>query len=259
MAKNLFISVVIPAYNEEAEIGKCLDSLIKQDLAKEKFEVIVVDNASTDKTAEIIKKYPVKYVYEPRRSVVMARQAGVNASSGEIIVSADADTVYPKTWLTRIKTKFETKPDLVALVGWIYYRGTPAWFNVLNGLSQETNLFISKHAKKFPLAFAANMAFKKESFLEIGGYPAHLPELGDQQYILKKFLALGKVIVDPKIYCFTSRRQFRSAGKNIFIYNGWHRLIGYPINLLFSKEVVGPKPSVRTIQSQKSHFRRIDS
>ena len=248
------ISVVIPAYNEETEIGKCLDSICKQDLPKNKFEVIVVDNASTDATAQIIKKYPVKYVYEPRRSVVLARQAGVNQTKGEIIVSADADTLYPKTWLSRIKANFEAKTDLVAIVGWIYYRETPPWFNILNGLSQETNLFISKHAKKFPLAFAANMAFKKEALLEIGGYPAHLPELGDQQYILKKFLALGKVIVDHKVYCFTSQRQFRSAGNNIFIYNGWHRLIGYSLNLLLNKELVGPKPAVRATPSQKFHF-----
>jgi glycosyltransferase involved in cell wall biosynthesis len=247
------LSVVIPAFNEEAEIGKCLDSIGKQDLPKNKFEVIVVDNASTDSTAKIIKKYPVKYVYEPRRSVVIARQTGTNQAKGEIIVSADADTLYPSGWLSRIRADFTATPDLVALVGWIYYRGTPAWFNMVNGLVQQMNFFLSRHAKKFPLAFAANLAFKKQALEAIGGYPAHLPELGDQQYLLKKFLAQGKVKVDPKVFCFTSRRQFHSTGKNIFVYNGWHRLIGYPINLLFSKEVVGPKPAVRTIPSRKSH------
>jgi len=250
------ISVIIPAYNEEGEIGKCLDSLLKQNLDRSDFEVIVVDNASTDSTAKIVKKYPFRLISEPEKSVVIARQSGVNASCGKIIVSADADTIYPSGWLTQIKKDFAENSDLISLVGWIYYRGTPTIFNVLNGLSQKINQFLSLHSKRFPLAFAANLAFKKEALLKIGGYPAHLPELGDQQYLLYKFLSLGKVIVDRKVFCFTSNRQFHSAGKNIIVYNGWHRLIGYIANTIFAKEVVGPKPAVRLIQSQKSRFWR---
>lgn len=251
------LSVVIPAYNEEAEIGKCLDSLLKQELEQSEFEVVVVDNASTDKTTEIIKKYPFRYVYEPRKSVVIARQAGTNKARGEIIVSADADTIYPKNWLSQIRKDFDQNRCLIALVGWIYYRGTPAWFNVLNGLVQEANFFLSRHTQKFPLAFAANFAFKKKALVQIGGYPAHLPELGDQQYLLKRFLRLGKVIVDPKVKCFTSNRQLKQPVKNIFVYNGWYRLIGYPVNLFFEKEVVGAKPAVRkTTRPQKSRFWR---
>lgn len=250
-----FISVVIPAYNEEAEIKNCLDSLKAQELDQKDFEVVVVDNASTDKTAQIIKRYPFKYTYEPKRSVVVARQTGVDKSRGEIIVSADADTIYPKNWLWQIKKDFANNPKLVAVVGWIYYRGTPTLFNLSTALGQEINLFLSKHFKKFPLAFAANFAFRRDALAAIGGYPAHLPELGDQQYLLKRFLRLGKVIVDPRVKCFTSNRQLKQPGKNIFVYNGWYRLIGYPINLFFEKEVVRAKPAVRkVIRPQRSRF-----
>lgn len=254
-AMGLKLSVVIPAYNEEAEIGKCLDSILKQDLAKDEFEVVVVDNASTDKTAEIIKKYPFKYVYEAQKSVVIARQTGTDAAQGEIIVSADADTVYPKNWLSQIKKNFDNNHRLVAVVGWIYYRGTSTFFNLTAALGQQINLFFSKHFAKFPLVFAANFAFKKKALARIGGYPSHLPEFGDQQYLLKRFLRLGRVIVDPGVKCFTSNRQLREPGKNIFVYNGWYRLIGYPVNLFFEKEVVGAKPAVRKVtRSRKSGF-----
>ncbi len=256
MANKPYLSVIIPAYNEEALIGKCLESLLNQDLDKKFFEVIVVDNASTDSTSQIAKRYLFRLIKEPRKSVVIARQTGVEASRGRIIVSADADTFYPSNWLARIKKDFDTNPDIIALVGWIYYRGTPHWFNILNGLNQEINYFLSQHGKKFPLAFAANLAFKKEALEKTGGYPAYLPELGDQQYLLFKFFNMGKVIVDPKVYCFTSKRQFDSFGKNIIVYNAWHRLIGYLINSLLAKEVIGPKPAIRIIQPRKSHFWR---
>lgn len=250
----LVLSVVIPAYNEEVEIGACLNSLLKQDLDTNFYEVIVVDNASTDKTAKIIKKYPFKYVYEAKKSVVFARQKGVDKSKGKIIVSADADTRYPKGWLTRIKNDFDKNPKIIGVSGWIYYRGTSTTFNLVTGMVQEINYFISRHSKRFPLVFAANFAFKKSYLKKIGGYPKHLPELGDQQYILKKFQKLGKVIVDPRVRCFTSKRQLESPYKNIIVTNGWYRLVGYPINLLFKKEVVGPKPALRKVSlSQKPH------
>lgn len=250
------ISVIIPAYNEENEIRNCLDSLMKQTLAKKFFEIIVVDNASTDKTAAMVKEYPVRYLKEAKRSVVVARQTGVNASYGSIIVSADADTTYPSDWLLEIEKVFRKKPDLIAVVGWMYYRRTPVFYNILTGFYQRINHFISQHDKKFPIAYAANFAFKKSALLKIGGYPAHLPELGDQQYLLFKFFRIGKVSVEPSIYCFTSGRQFHSMGKNLFRYNGWHRIIGYLVNSLFVKEVIGPKPAIRTTQSRKSRSSR---
>lgn len=228
------ISVIIPAYNEEKFLSKCLDSLRKQDLDKKYFEVIVVDNASTDKTAQVAKKYPFKLISEPTRSVVLARQAGVNASRGEILVSADADTSYPPSWLSRIKHDFEVNPNAVGVVGWIYFTGTPTLFNMSIGFNQQINLFISKYSRKFPLAFAANMAFKRSAFDKLGGYPTHLPELGDQQYILYRLQKLGQVIVDKRVRCFTSNRRHKKILKNM-LDNGWYRYIGYPLNRVAGK------------------------
>lgn len=252
------ISVIIPAHNEEALLGKCLDSLVKQTLKKKFFEVIVIDNASTDKTAKIAKKYPVTLVFEPRKSVVYARQKGADVARGKIIVSADADTYYPPDWLKTIKANFERDPKLIALVGWIYYSNTPLVFNIFNGLNQEFNLLLQKYTKKFPVAYAANLAFKKDALDKVGGYPKHLVELGDQQYLLYKFFSFDyRVKIDPKVYCITSARKLDSIWKNIILYNGWHRLIGYTLNKLMGKEVIGPAPAVRTtIPSQKSRFWR---
>lgn len=251
MPKNLIISVIVPAHNEEDFIGKCLDSISKQTLDRKFFEVIVINNASKDATAKIARKYKVRVIEEKRKSVVLARQKGVDKAKGEIIVSADADTTYPANWLKKINADFDRNKELIAVVGWIYYTNTPTFFNLFNALNQEVNLFLEKYTGRFPIAYAANLAFKKTALEAIGGYPKHLVELGDQQYLLHRFFRLGKVIIDPGIRCFTSGRRLQSVGKNLFVYNGWYRIVGYIVNRLTKKETIGAAPAVRTITSRR--------
>ena len=95
------------------------------------------------------------------------------------------------------------------------------------------------------MAYAANLAFKKDSLKKVGGYPKHLTELGDQQYLLFKFFHLGEVKIDPKVYCKTSARKLNFIWRNLLLFNGWHRIIGYIVNRLMGKEVIGPAPAVR--------------
>jgi len=249
--KKPILSVIIPAHNEEAFIGKCLDSLSKQTLEKKYFEVIVVNNASKDGTAKIARKYNVRVINENKKSVVLARQKGVDVAKGEIIVSGDADTTYPPNWLKKIKSDFDRSQRLIAVAGWIYYTQTPTVFNIFNAMNQEINLFLQKYTGRFPIAYAANLAFRKSALAAIGGYPKHLVELGDQQYLLYRFFRLGKVIIDPGIRCFTSGRRLQSVGRDIFVYNGWYRIVGYIVNRLTKRETIGAAPAVRTITSGK--------
>lgn len=192
------IPVIVPAYNEEKYIRACLDSLTNQDLPKRFFEIIVVDNNSTDKTKEIIKKFPVKYTFEEKRNVVAAKQRGVKIAKGKIIASADADTFYPKSWLSDIKKTFEDNPEAIAVCGWIYFKNTSTFFNYSVALAQEANAVIKRLTDRFALVYAANFALKKRALDKIGGYPKHIPELGDQQYLLYNFFKIGKVLISKK-------------------------------------------------------------
>ena len=89
-------SVVVPAYNEAASLPAALDSLRRQDVGDDHFEIIVVDNGSDDDTPAIARSYGARVVVEPRRGVCDARQAGVDAARGEFVVSTDADTTHPR-------------------------------------------------------------------------------------------------------------------------------------------------------------------
>lgn len=99
------VSVTVPVLNGEKTLKKCLEALIKQDFFD--YEIIVVDNNSTDKTKAIINDFvnaskKVSYVFEARRGRGNARNAGVKAARGEVIAMTDADCIVPADWLEKI-------------------------------------------------------------------------------------------------------------------------------------------------------------
>ena len=93
------ISVVIPAHNEEKYIEKCLLSLENQSIPRKDYEIIVVNDSSTDKTKSVAKKYADRVIDVHARIVGKARDVGFKKASGWIIASTDADTIVPRNWL----------------------------------------------------------------------------------------------------------------------------------------------------------------
>ncbi len=91
----MLVSFIIPAYNAEKTIAKCIESILRQKVKK---EVIVVDNNSTDSTAKIIRKYKVKYILEKKQGEPCARNAGLNNAKGNYIAFVDSDVVLPADW-----------------------------------------------------------------------------------------------------------------------------------------------------------------
>lgn len=119
MKRTSNVSIVIPAYNEADFIEQCLDAIQAQTIVPK--EVIVVDNNSTDNTAEIAAKYPfVTVLREPRQGVVFARDRGFDAASGEIIGRIDVDTIIPADWVENIQQIFEDS-RVSAISGVMHY------------------------------------------------------------------------------------------------------------------------------------------
>src|SRR5438105_521660 len=112
------ISVVIPVHNEEEYIEQCLKSLMAQEEKPD--EIIVVNNNSTDKTAEIVKKFAVTMIHQPVQGITPTRNAGFDAAQYEIIARCDADTILPPDWIKHIKNRFETD-SIDALTGTAYF------------------------------------------------------------------------------------------------------------------------------------------
>lgn len=96
-----FISVVIPAHNEQIYIEQCLESLIFQDYPKDQYEIIVVDNNSKDNTQEIARKFDVQIIEQESGPVGAVRNAGAKEAKGELLAFIDADCVAPNNWLSK--------------------------------------------------------------------------------------------------------------------------------------------------------------
>lgn len=99
------LSIIIPIYNEEKFISKCLDSILLQDYPKEDIELLLCDGMSTDKTRKIIADYQKKYSWikildNPNRIAPCAMNIGIKASSGEIIIRLDAHVLYPSNYFS---------------------------------------------------------------------------------------------------------------------------------------------------------------
>ena len=214
------ISVVIPCYNEEAYLGETLEALWHQDVPREHFEVVVVDNNSKDATVAVAKhKGADKIVSETRQGTNFARQAGIDAASGEIIAFLDADCIPPAGWLSYILHALNNRhPKTVGIAG--AYR-----FN----LSKTDPLYWADHAfmwlfypavaavmgkmlKKGGVIIGGNFATYKKFLVEMGGLDTSKVFFGDDASIAKRLGQFGHVKFDPKLYVLSSTRRFEREG-----------------------------------------------
>jgi glycosyltransferase involved in cell wall biosynthesis len=98
------VSVVVPAFNAQETIGDCLDSLLAQTYAEQAFELIVVDNDSTDATGDVLRAYEgeIRILHERRRGAAAARNTGIAHARGEVVAFTDADCTADRDWLRNI-------------------------------------------------------------------------------------------------------------------------------------------------------------
>jgi peptidoglycan/xylan/chitin deacetylase (PgdA/CDA1 family) len=243
------ISVVIPALNEEKFIGKCLESLKNQDYTGA-YEIIVADNGSTDATVDTARSYGVKVLRCPqKKGVSHARQAGAYAACGNIIAQADADTVYPRNWLTKIADHFATRPDSAALSGRFLYKDPPSWAGFEYFLRDTINRLSVKLLGKPLLVSGATFAFLKGAFLDVGGYSVNSFS-ADQIDISRRLSKAGRVYYDQDLYVLTSSRRVKKPFLVCIMESGVHtgRFLGYTFkSAVESLEVYVNKTTFRRV------------
>ena len=177
------ISIIIPARNEEENIGYCLQSIIEQSYPAHLFEVLVVDDHSTDKTAAIIKSYAsnnVKLISlkdylsanEINSYKKKAIEISIQQSNGELIVTTDADCIFPKNWLTTIASFYESKrPAFIVMPVLISYgKKMIEVFQSLDFMTLQGITGASVHEKFHSMCNGANLAYTKEAFIAVNGF-----------------------------------------------------------------------------------------
>ena len=182
----LCFSVVIAAHNEEQNIGDCLKSVLGQTIERCRYEVIVVDDRSTDRTGEIARSF----LHEcPNLSIITITQTpsgispkkhavaqGIALARNEIIVFTDADCRVPPTWLEAICECFGPDVGMVqGITNYVYVQGMNKVFFNLQAIDFLSHGVVAAAAigANFPLnSNANNLAFRKAAFIAVGGYGA---------------------------------------------------------------------------------------
>lgn len=207
------VSVVVPAHNEEESLAATLRAVLDQDYKD--FEVIVVDNASTDKTQEIAREFPVKTVREEKKGLLHARERGRIEASGDIIVQMDADCLPDSGWLSRGAAHFEN-PRIVAVAGPYHYHDGGFLFRNVSLLSQK---YLYKGASVIVQALGTgavliggNAFIRADVLKRAGGYDTSIVFYGEDTDTAKKVSKFGRVLFDPKLVQKTSARRFKSEG-----------------------------------------------
>lgn len=157
----LRVSLVIPAYNEEHHLYSCLQAATSQTVPFH--EIIVVDNNSTDRTAEIAASFAgVKIVTEARQGKVYARSSGFDAAKGDIIGRIDADTILPANWNQTVQAIFsEGKTDAVSGRPDYYDLALPRLCNAIEGGFRR---LLAYELREMLFLQGANMAMKRTAW-----------------------------------------------------------------------------------------------
>ena len=210
MLQKYKISLVIPAYNEENYLGECLKNALEN--GKGLFEIIVINNASTDRTEEVVKSFPnVKVFNEMQKGLTRTRQKGFVEATGDVIAYTDADTKMPKGWVEKVSKAFEENEKIVCVSGpYIYYDQsfvgkilTWAYWLIL---AYPSYFFIGY------MAVGGNFAAKKSAIREIGGFDEDIAFYGEDTDIARRLSKVGKVKFIPNLYMYTSARRLKGEG-----------------------------------------------
>ncbi len=207
------ISLVIPSFNEEKYIGECLKNALQN--GKELFEIIVVNNASTDNTESVAKFFSnnysnIKIVNEPRKGLTKARQRGLLEARGNIIAYTDADTKMPNDWVKKINKYFEKDGKTVCVSGpYIYYDQS------FIGKILVWIYWLFAYIMYFLVGYMAvggNFAVRKEALLKIGGFDQNISFYGEDTDIARRLSKVGKVKFFLNLYMYTSARRLKNEG-----------------------------------------------
>jgi glucosyl-dolichyl phosphate glucuronosyltransferase len=188
--ETVIISAIICTYNRSKYLPKAIESLIKQDMDYEKYEIIVIDNNSTDNTPEIVRAYQQKhknlrYIFEPDQGLSIARNRGAAEARGEYVAYLDDDAMADTSWLSSLEYNFHNlTPPPFCIGGKVYldWEGeTPKWFPeqllpLYTHLDHGDRALLLNERENTLYLQGANMAFRREIFE--GGLNGFLSSIG---------------------------------------------------------------------------------
>lgn len=187
VAKDMRFSIIIPAYNAEKTLSSCLASLTDQSLSKELFEVIVVDDGSTDSTSKIAGQFNIHYIYQANQGPAAARNRGARDAKGDIILFTDSDCIPDHYWIQQMTRPFSA-PDVVAVKGAYKTRQRELVARFAQAEFEDRYDLLKKRSI-IDMIDTYSAAFRKDVFLNIGGFDQSFPVANNEDTDLSYRLA----------------------------------------------------------------------
>lgn len=209
------VSFVVPARNEERLIADCVDSLRSQ-RTRFPFEIIVVNNGSTDATAAIAAAHGARVIHEARPGLANARQAGLEAANGDFLIYVDADTRLPDHWAQDIVNLFERDDRLVAVTSdFTFYDGRPL-DNLGNlvfrrVLSPVTN-FVLRRTGRPEVLIGSAIAVRTDALRRVNGVDLEFQFYGEDTMLACRIHSQGDVRFVRNPQYRTSARRYQQRG-----------------------------------------------
>ena len=182
-ARQLFVSVIVAARNEEQNIGRCLDASVQQTYPAHRFEIIIVDDRSTDKTAAIVEKFCRQFSHVKLKQIEkvpagiapkkFAIEQGIESAKGEIILTTDADCAPAPGWVEAMISYFEPDVGLVAGFSPLEEENSDSVFTRLFTLDSLSLAAVAAGGFGMgrPLTCSGrNLGYRKETFRAVGGF-----------------------------------------------------------------------------------------
>lgn len=209
------VTFVVPARNEERGIGACVDALRNQ-VAEFAFEIVVVDNGSTDATASNALAHGARVVYEERAGLGYARLAGLNAAQGEFLVYVDADTLLPPLWSSEAIAVFESNEELVGISPEFRFHDGRAIDDIGNYLfrsllSPLTNLVLRASGRPGVLV-GSTIAVRTEALRRANGPDPEFQFYGEDTMLALRLHTQGDVRFLRRPALLTSARRYQQRG-----------------------------------------------
>jgi glycosyltransferase involved in cell wall biosynthesis len=213
------LAFVIPAYNEQALIGKCVESVLAEvkRSGRTGIEIVVVNNNSTDRTAEVAGAYAgVRVVDEPQKGLVSARDGGFRATTAELVANIDADTIVPPGWLDTVFAAFEAEDRLVCISGPYVYYDLSAWNRFLVGIFYAATYAIYL-LNRFVLRVGSvvqggNFVFRRDAWIAAGGFNRDIKFYGEDTDVAVRLSKVGGVRWTYRLKMLTSGRRLMEEG-----------------------------------------------
>jgi glycosyltransferase involved in cell wall biosynthesis len=231
------VSVVLSTANRGPLLGAAIDRLLHQRPGTPSYEVIVVDNDSTDDTRAIVTRRQagsggrLRYVFEPRPGLSHARNAGIAAALGDVVAFTDDDVRVADHWVDVIKHTFDAHPDVDCLGGRtlpIWPAEPPAWLTrrhwvgplALQEYGDENLLIDARHARCLA---GANLAFRRRVFSRIGLFALDYPRSQDTEFMLRYWRAGGRALYVPAMLLHAEVQPERLMKA---YHRRWHARVG---------------------------------